>query len=767
MKIKASLTLIAASLIAMGHSAVQAQEVMVLEEVLVVATKRTSSLQDVAVSVSALSADALRDQQINTVQDLTRLVPSLNKQSGDSFNIRGIGTQARGIANEPSVSTMLDGVVLGSSRQAFMQLMDVERVEVLRGPQGTLFGKNSTAGVIHIMTKNPTEEHYAEISGTVISDDEYRAGVLFSGPVTDDLGYSFTAFGTDVDGYTENIHTGNDLSGTKDWTTRGKLRWTGETVEVKWASDYSEGESECCVKIVRSLEPVEGREDFYDEAIEALLPLEPDEEGTKVNHDQEPYAETESWGHSLEVNWDIGEYTLTSISAFRNFERDAESLTDLDATTIDRLGLRQPQTTDNEQFTQELRITSPAHGSFSYVAGLFYYDQESKRELTRRLVIESPTLNPDSEPGVGVFNAQIDTKNWAAFGEGTLDVSDTVRLIAGLRYTEDELDYEMSRTKEGFPVGIPAPIDPPESGGTDEDNLSGKLALQWDFSDAGMGYLSYTQGYKGPAFDIVFGVKPDEIEPIDPEESDSWELGVKTELFDNRLRLNASLFYSVYDDFQATAYLDPDGLSNCPIDEPGCDPDNEPGSFKLINAGEVQTQGLELDFTALLTENLRLSGGVAFIDATIEEYDLGKCSNGQILRGECPSVEGVQDLAGGDLPYSPDWKLTLTSVYTWQRDSLFDVEFIGTVQAQDEVLYDISQDENMIADGYETLDLSVRFIDHNDRWSSTLFVKNVTDEFYVTNIGETEANAVPNGYTHRMVKQSERQYGIDFRYKWQ
>ena len=166
-----------------------------------------------------------------------------------------------------------------------------------------------------------------------------------------------------------------------------------------------------------------------------------------------------------------------------------------------------------------------------------------------------------------------------------------------------------------------------------------------------MGYLSYAQGYKGPAFDIVFGVDPGTIVPVDPEISDTVELGIKTELLDGRVRLNASLFYSIYDDFQASAFYDPDGIPDCPIGEPACDPDNETGTFKLLNAGEVRTQGLELDVTALVTENLRLSGGVAFIDATIEEYDLGKCSSGQELRGECP--DGVQDLSGGDLPYSP------------------------------------------------------------------------------------------------------------------
>ncbi len=763
---KISPTLMIVALMATSQSAAQAQdriERLVLEEVVVIATKRAASLQDIPLSVSAMTDEMLREQQINTVEDLTRLVPSLNKQSGNSFNIRGVGTQAPGIAVEPSVSSMLDGVVLGRSDQAFMQLMDVERVEVLRGPQGTLFGKNSTAGVIHIITRNPTEEHFAEVSGTVISDDEYRAGVLLSGPVTDDLGYSFTAFGTDVGGYTENVHTGNDLNGTKDWTARGKLRWYGETVEVKWTSDYSEGESECCVLPVSSIEylPKGDKKDFTDRALDALLPLVPGDDQTKVNIDSEPYSETENWGHSLEVNLDVAEYTLTSISAFRSFELDVVELSDPDGTTLNPFGVSQPNHTDNDQFTQEIRVTSPATGAFSYVAGLFWFDQEIDRALTRKLHILQ-------DPGESTFYSKVDTQNWAAFGEGSLDIADNWRLLAGLRYTEDELDYTISRSLTGESFGLPDPIAPPENGGTDENDLSGRMALQWDFSNMGMAYLSYAKGYKGPAFDIVFGTDPGEISPVDPEYSDSWELGAKTELMDGRVRLNISLFHATYDDFQASAFFDPDGPPDCPIDNPGCDPDNQTPSFKLINAGEVESQGIEIDFAAQATENLHLSGGVAFIDATIEEYKSGKCSGGQIDRGECPNDPdvSVQDLSGGDLPYSPDWKFTLTSAYTWKRENLFDLVFIGTVQGQDEVLYDISQDENFIADSYTTLDLSVKFKGHNDRWSSTLFVKNVTDEFYAKNIAETLPSVVPNGYRHRNVKQSERQYGLEVRYRW-
>ncbi|MEP5568443.1 MAG: TonB-dependent receptor plug domain-containing protein, partial [Halioglobus sp.] len=188
---------------------VSAQESsLALEEVIVTATKREQNLQDVSVAVTALSEDILREAQIVSSEDLTQLVPSLNLQKGSnvrqtSFNIRGIGTQSFSTAVEPSVSTMLDGVVMGRSGQAFLRLLDIERVEVLRGPQGTLFGKNSTGGVVHLITKDPSEEFSGELMGSVVSGDEYRAGATVSGPLTDTLGFRLTASGSDVDGYTK------------------------------------------------------------------------------------------------------------------------------------------------------------------------------------------------------------------------------------------------------------------------------------------------------------------------------------------------------------------------------------------------------------------------------------------------------------------------------------------------------------------------------------------------------------------------------------
>jgi len=749
-------------LLASGAHAQRSSSGLVLEEIIVTATKREQNLQDVPVAVTALSEANIREAQIHSSEQLTFLVPSLTFQRGSdanesSFNIRGIGTQSFSIGTEPSVSTMLDGVVMGRSGQAFMDLMDIQRVEVLRGPQGTLFGKNSTGGVVHIITQQPTEEPSGEVMTSLQNNEEYRAGFTLSGPVTEDLGYRLTASGTYVDDFTKNYFDGDDYNGSQRWTVRGKLRWTPtENLAFNFASDYSDSECDCTVAPMRSLEPWDGNEAEVQEILDLISPVVPSDDNTKVNINSVPNSQSSQWGTALEVNWDVGDYALTSISAARGYDIDGNSNDDYDGQPITVIGLEQIGDTSQDQYTQELRIASPDDDYFNYVAGLYYFDQSVEETYERSLASGGNFISS----GVATFKA--DTTNWAAFGEAVWAFHDSWRLIFGGRYTVDDVSFKYRRTREGLPVGTPDPV-APSKGSTNENDFSGKLALQWDFNDAGMTYLSYAQGYKGPAFDLTFESDPETQERVEPETSDSWELGLKSTWFDGRAVLNAALFYSEYDNFQAEGFFDSDGLPDCPDDNPTCAPEDDPGAFILINAGKVTTQGLELDFQAQVTESLRVAGGVAYIDAQIDEYLQGPCSNGQTFRGDC---DLSQDLSGGDLPYTPKWKGNVTASYTWARASTFDVVFIGSVRAQDEVQYSLSQDEGTIGDAYTILDASVVFQDHSEHWQATVYAKNLTDEFYVENIRSMNGVFIPNAYQHTYSNMAERHYGVEMRYRW-
>ncbi|MGI9284453.1 MAG: TonB-dependent receptor, partial [Pseudomonadales bacterium] len=324
-----------------------------LEEVIVTARKREQSLQDVSVAVTALPESVIKDAQITSSEDLTYLVPSLNLQKGSnprqtSFNIRGIGTQSFSTAVEPSVSTMLDGVVMGRSGNSFMQLLDVQRIEVLRGPQGTLFGKNSTAGVIHIITKNPTDEHEGEVSLALVEEDEYRGGASFSGPLGDELGYRLTLSGLTMKGYIDNEFSGEKLDNADDWTVRAKLRWQpSDSLELKWTSDYGRRDCNCSSVAIRSLNSFGGNDDQIDSILAELAPVTPGDDNNRVNVNHKPVNDWQSWGHALDVNWDIGEFTLTSITSYREYQ--VEASTDDDSRPVDVIGFNQSGDTAQDQ----------------------------------------------------------------------------------------------------------------------------------------------------------------------------------------------------------------------------------------------------------------------------------------------------------------------------------------------------------------------------------------------------------------------------------
>lgn len=240
---------------------------------------------------------------------------------------------------------------MSRSGQAFMQLLDVQRVEVLRGPQGTLFGKNATGGVVHIITQDPTDTATGEVSATAVTRDEYRVGLTVSGPITDSLGYRLSANGKGVADYTHNEFDGNKLNGSEEWSVRGKLRWLPTAnLEFKWASDMSDRSCNCTAGPLRSIEPFGGNEDQVDDILQTISPVVPSDDNKRVNINKLNFSDSDSGGHSLETNWDIGEFTLTSISAYREFE--VNGFGDIDSQPIDVLGFEQFGSSETEQFTQ-------------------------------------------------------------------------------------------------------------------------------------------------------------------------------------------------------------------------------------------------------------------------------------------------------------------------------------------------------------------------------------------------------------------------------
>jgi iron complex outermembrane receptor protein len=711
----------------------------ILEELVVTARKREQNLQDVPVAVSLLSGKAMAEAQVRNAAELATLIPTLNVQSSSgpstsSFNIRGIGTQTFSPGVDPSVSTMLDGVVMGRSGMSFMDLVDIARVEVLRGPQGTLYGKNASGGVVHIITKDPTPELSGTVSTTAIEDGEYRVDGSVAGPITDTLGYRLTGSKVKDDGWAENVYNGDKINDNDSYTVRGKLLWQpNEDLEFLLAGDYSKADCDCVALSVRSI--LDGPR--QQALLQEQLPVVPSKQNQDVNNDEPTFNHNTASGYSLTTNWTVDEYVLTSITAYRDWKN--ESLVDFDRGPTNPLTLSfpVPPYTNQNQFSQELRIASPPRDWGSYVVGAFYFEQDIDTGNTITTEFFAPVTRKSK--------TSVNGKNGAVFGEVNFNIWQDWQLILGGRYTYDELDY---RTSGDVTDDIFFPPAGEASDSLDESDFSPKVSLQWDFSDSAMAYASYVSGYKGPAFDTSLIAAGSLVKP---ETSDAWEAGLKSSWLDQRLFLNVALFYAKYDDYQAETSVD---------DNPD---DLRPGSPVLINAGSVSTQGVEVEFMAQPLENWTISGGFAYTDATIDDYPNANCSGGQKSRGECP--DGFQDLSGGQLPQTPKWKLNLNTDYTIALEKVpFDLIFGANIRSQDDVLYDLSQDKYSEQDAYTIVDLRAVLAGTEQGYRITAFVKNVFDKNYASLIFANSEVLQPNTYIQLVPKYANRTAGIEVRY---
>jgi iron complex outermembrane receptor protein len=415
----------------------------VLEELIVTARKREQNLQDVPAGVSLLSGKAVSEAQLKNAAELATLLPTLNVQSSSgpttsSFNIRGIGTQTFSPGVDPSVSAMLDGVVLGRSGMAFLELVDIERVEVLRGPQGTLYGKNASGGVVHIITRDPTPELSGTVAATAIEDDEYRLDGTVSGPINDTLGYRLTGSRVDDDGWAKNVYDGEKVNDTDSYTIRGKLLWQAtEGLELLLAADYSENECDCIALSVRSI--LDGPR--QEELLGYQAPLPPGKDQQDVNNDEGTYNDNTSSGYSLTANWDVGDHVLTSITAYREWKN--ESIVDFDRGDTNPLTLSFPSLprTDQDQVSQELRIASPSRDWGSYVLGLYYFEQDIDNG--------NSTTTDFLEPVTRVSSTDVNGKNAAVFGEVNFNFSEGWQLILCQRLQGPRLRHLPDRGRFG------------------------------------------------------------------------------------------------------------------------------------------------------------------------------------------------------------------------------------------------------------------------------------------------------------------------------
>jgi iron complex outermembrane receptor protein len=758
-------------------------------DIVVTAQRREQRLQEVPIAVSVITGDQITRTGALNIENAQYLVPSLNfRKSGVPINqtifLRGIGTSTFSLAGEPSVSAVVDGVVLSRAGEAFTPLVDIERIEVLRGPQGTLFGKNSSAGVINIVTKRPGDEFGGEVEGGFFFDNgtEYRARAAVDLPLGDSVRTRLTGFYANWDGNIINETYDRRVNGYEQYGLRGLVEIDiSDKVDLTLIADWRKSDDDCCAEVIA--EPAIQADGsptpaFLARAAVALPPLNGDET-RRVRNNLINRSEETAWGLSAELNADLGMLTLTSITAYRSY--DNREIRDGDFLDTIYVGIAQvaddgPQT--GNTFTQEFRLTSPGDQRLDYVLGAFYSRAETERTFTRAntncsasTLAPTPPLTPCSTaPGASTLTFPIGTANFgstftnfALFGHATYDITDRFRAIAGLRYTVDQLDVFHIRT-----TPVPGASQPPfdsgvfnggRGGGTPNgipwrgkataEDLSGTAGLQFDLTEDNMAYATYARGYKGPAFNVFFNLTTVGTPALDPENADSFEIGLKNSMFDGRLILNVAGYYAKYYNFQAN--------------NPDIDPVTGIRITRFTNAGTVSTRGFELDLIAQPIDDLSLTGGLAYTDARVDAF--------RVAPG-APPTDIVP--SGTPLAYAPKWKASLTADYRIRTNGFADIElgFQGSYQSSQLALFVPSQlirDRSWIQP-YALFDATIGLVDQDDRFKLSFIVRNLFDTSFAAAIADggplSAGNTGNSSLRYIIPREADRSFGLLARFNF-
>jgi iron complex outermembrane recepter protein len=722
-------------------------------DIIVTAQKRSERLQDVPIAVSVISGDAIAAKGAVNLEGAQYLVPTLNfRKSGTSINqslfLRGVGTSTFSIAGEPSISTVVDGVVYSRAGEAFSDLVDIDRLEVLRGPQGTLFGKNTSAGVINITSKRPGDTFGGYVDGGFFFDNgqEYRIRGALDLPLAEGIAARVTGFYGQYDGNIRNVTRNRRVNGYEHYGVRGMLVLEPTPdLTVTIIGDWRKSDDDCCGEVIGT-GPINNATGAPATSLAfAALPTPRGDETRRVAQDLITRTLEESWGGSFQADWTLGTQTVTYIASYREY--DNTEIRDGDFLPQAYNGFNQlhdvgPQTSDT--FTQELRLTSPSDQFFSYVLGAFYSRAYTERTFTRNDVVCNttpalPTLTPcagsgltiTQPSGTAVFGSTF--KNLAFFGQGTLNFTDRFRGIVGLRYTTDQLDVFHRRVTALAGPGI-SPGFGPFQGKTTNDNWSGRAGLQYDVVPQSTAYATYSRGYKGPAFNVFYNLSATGTNVIEPETADSYEIGLKNTLFGGKLVINLAAYYARYYNYQAN---NPDEVAGVLV-------------TRFTNAGDISTRGGELDLLFQPSRDLTFSGGVAYTDAHIDQF---KVPTNGVVTGVVPS--------GTQLGYAPRWKGSLGADWRWRTGGAIDVQLGAQGSYQSSQLSQL--DANPVIrryatiDGYGLVDVSAGVVDADDRYRLTFQVKNLFDQSFAAAI----TSGGPGGsFRYIIPREADRYYGI-------
>ncbi|MFC7048959.1 TonB-dependent receptor [Emcibacter nanhaiensis] len=592
------------------------------EEIVVTSQKRAQSLSDVPISISAFNADNIQQSGINQLREISDFIPNMLITANNDFNsqitIRGVGANSRNIGFDTRVGVYLDGVYLGQSPAINQELIDLERVEVLRGPQGTLFGKNNVAGALLLVSKAPADTLQGRVGGNVGSLGTVEVDGNISIPLSDRVRTKFSLLRQTRDGTLLNILDGKKLNDRDSYAYRAQLAVDlSDNLDVNFSFDGLNSDHLAFLG-----------ENLSDSLGLTVDPNAPEDREVSFNID--PLEKRDLYGGNMTVNYRFaGDYALKSITAYR--DNDVHYRNDTDYSPLDLVYI--DYFDHYKQFTQEFQLISPDLGSLRYVAGLYYYHQ--KADTNRIVTNGAHSFFLGNVPGTTVTNdGTVTTNSYAAYADFDIDLADRLTLNVGGRYTYEKKDVDWSLNGDNsgiFMIATNSLVDD-----RSDDYLSTRASLSYEVSDQLNVYASYGSGFKSGGYNLDYVRAPDFMEGLEygKETVQSFELGLKGALLDNRLIVNLSAFLANYDDYQVNQFIDIGGGFT---------------SISIRNAAKVETKGLEAELTWRPVDGLELQGAAGLLDASFDAFPGGGAQGG--------------DVSGNDLIRAPEFTFAASAQY--------------------------------------------------------------------------------------------------------
>ena len=752
-KIRTSCILLALSAASASAPALHAQTPRIIEEILVIAQKRQEPAQAVPLAVTAISGDMIRESGMLTMVQLTELHPSVSfdvaqNYQNASLKIRGIGTVGNARNFEGSVGVFIDGVYRPRSIMAISDINDISQLEVLRGPQGTLFGKNTVAGTLNLQSNRPSTDEFD-------ADIEFRAGdydsTYFAGmvnmPLSDSSALRLSGSVNQREAFFTSPDNGHDYNAIDRYNVKAQYQFTpSDDLEILLIADYSKSDSDCCwgspfvvhgptAPVIQTYAALNGL---------SFVPTPDAERKRSGSLNTLPGDETTDYGLNFQVNKRFSMGTLKSITAYRDWEI-TETNTDPDFGPADLLQFDEPAEIDF--FSQEFNFSMDVGGS-DLLLGAYYSreDFSSYRDVRTganaddylNFIISSgggaqaclpPVLNIDClfpvgiaaltpDGSVSIESYQQDSESWAVFGHTVTPLNENWSLIAGLRYSEEDKDGEVDNAfwydsaivrfalagmgipddgthRNGFDL-IGAPFSPSFSAKTQDDELTGTVSLQYRPTANVNLYAGYHRGYKASGINLFREAIITDTTTYDPESADSFELGMKLSYLDGRARTNVAVFHTDFSDMQINFFEDL--------------------TFRTENTAESSTEGIEVENVFQLSYNLRVDFDLTYMDAKFDRID----------------TPFLEHLEGRETPRAPD--LSGVLALNWERPVNNQLSIFARTMASytgDHYVSPAVPNERK-SDSYVITDASVGLRNDEDNWEVLLSCTNCTDETYRT-----------------------------------